>query len=505
MRALLSVITLALGLSACGGGDGGSEVALRVIHASPDAPRVNFLLNGIAVRSLVDFQQGTQFNFLTAGRYDIALEAVLPVQNEKIVDLAGTSLQDGREYTAVMIGRTGDDSIDSVLLDNPLSAVGAASFRIQLLHAAPAVGAVDIFLTAATDPLAGATPLATLTYGGFSTRTELPVPVPASARRVRITAAGAADPDNSVIFDSGELTFASLDDLLAVVTQNAGAGDSPVALVINNRFVTTPVDDAGAPAEIRVVHLVPDAPALDACVDVDGIYDVAQNRFACDGTGIIPPALTYGGVTGYQRLQPDNYALVISRSDDPLAVVFPSPDLLDPPLIDPDGDPADPDDDLTTEQVAAALEVLESQQEDFTLLRARRTTILLTRLLDELIPVPVLDLARPVNTEAKLRFINGSPAAGTIDVYLLLPGGDLATASPSLVGLGLGGSVGHLSYAPQTLTVVVTKRGTKDELTRLDLALAAGGVSTFIVRDAQRPDAASTGLPVGTLVISDLT
>ncbi len=457
---LLAAALLAV-LAACGsGGDADSELAIRFLHVAPDAPRVNFLIDGNALRSLVDYRSGTPFLFLTGGHYDIAVEAIVPVANETVFELPNEPLANGLEYTVLLTGRLADDDLETLRIVNPLSEVSGGHFRLQVVHAAPDAAAVDIYLTDADALLSASTPLYTLAYRDQAPRDELP----AATLRLRVTPAG--DPD-TVLYDSGSLGFSALNDLLVVLAANTGTGTSPFSVVFNNRFTSTVVNDAASPAAIRVIHGVPDGPPLDVCADTE--LAVSGEEITCDGP-LVADALAYATRSPYAELAAAVWSLVATDDTDPAA---------NPQPVIP----------VTALALAAG----------------QRTTLLYAGLLDGSAGIALTDDTRSVYTEGRLRLVNAAPAAGIVDVWLLEPGTALADANPTLSSLSLGAQTGHLSFAPQALTLVVTSPGTEEVLATTDLTLAAGDVATVVVFDAPRPDAESTGLPIGITVFDDGT
>ncbi|MCL4720774.1 MAG: DUF4397 domain-containing protein, partial [Gammaproteobacteria bacterium] len=99
-----AVCAAALALAGCGGGgDLDNELALRVIHASPDAPAVNLLIDAAVVRAAVDYKSGTSYIYLTPRTYQLGIEALLPQGNLTVLDEA-RALAAGTQFTALVVG-----------------------------------------------------------------------------------------------------------------------------------------------------------------------------------------------------------------------------------------------------------------------------------------------------------------------------------------------------------------------------------------------------------------
>lgn len=70
---LLALATTATLLTACGGSSDNDYAYVRVLHASPDAPAVDVLVDGKAVLTNVQFQQGSGYLRVDEGARTLAL------------------------------------------------------------------------------------------------------------------------------------------------------------------------------------------------------------------------------------------------------------------------------------------------------------------------------------------------------------------------------------------------------------------------------------------------
>lgn len=255
---LVPVLLSGLLLASCGGGgDVDNEASFRVLHASPDSPPVNILVDGVTLRSGVDYQNGTDFIFVTPRAYQFGIQALRPGDDATVVD-ESVPLDADSEYTVLAIGKAASDSVEALVIRNPFEEVPAGNVRVQVVHAAPDVPAVDIYLTSEGASLPGSTPLDQLAYGEYAVDRRL---IPPGPYVLRVTPAG--DPD-SVLFDSGPLgTLGSRADLLITLVQNTTAGPSPLSVVIYSQFGHFTRLDTNTPSQLRVVNLSPDSPSLD--------------------------------------------------------------------------------------------------------------------------------------------------------------------------------------------------------------------------------------------------
>jgi len=84
------------------------------------------------------------------------------------------------------------------------------------------------------------------------------------------------------------------------------------------------------------------------------------------------------------------------------------------------------------------------------------------------------------------RFLNQAPKTGAVDVYMIPAGVALADAVPLVTDLPVGGTAGYISFASQTVTMVITPTGlTKPSYTSTPITLIGGEVRTVLIMDTQ--------------------
>jgi len=84
------------------------------------------------------------------------------------------------------------------------------------------------------------------------------------------------------------------------------------------------------------------------------------------------------------------------------------------------------------------------------------------------------------------RFLNQAPKTGAVDVYMIPAGDALADAVPLVTDLPVGGTAGYISFASQTVTMVITPTGlTKPSYTSTPITLIGGEVRTVLIMDTQ--------------------
>lgn len=244
--ALTSAFIAATLLVGCGSDsdddDDAGQSYLRVLHASPDAPNVDVLIDGTAVLTDVAYQQGSGYLTLEEGQREVALR----VHGTDTIALSATlSFDEDGYYSA--IAQNVVASLELEVLDDT-ERYNNGTTDVTVVHASPSAGNVDIFVTAAEADLPATPTLSDVAFDANATLAD----VAAADYQVRITANGGT----TVVYDSGTLPIAS--DVTTVAV-NSAKGASPVTLLAWGSSVTPVLDNT---AEVRIVHAV-DAVTVD--------------------------------------------------------------------------------------------------------------------------------------------------------------------------------------------------------------------------------------------------
>lgn len=238
-------------LVACGGNDNDSDSKdavkkdsetskdasyVRVLHASPDAPNVDILVDGVEVLNDVAYQQGSGYLQVDAGARDVSIRVsgTETIALEASFDLAA----DG--YYSV-IAQNQVASLEFEVLDDTTKQNNGTT-DVTVVHASPTAGNVDVYVSADGAELPD---LATLADVPFDVNAALEN-VASADYQVRITGAGS----DEVLYNSSTLPVSG--DVTAVAV-NSTKGVSPVSLLIWTNSVTAVLD---ATAEVRIVHAV---------------------------------------------------------------------------------------------------------------------------------------------------------------------------------------------------------------------------------------------------------
>ena len=446
----LSFIAAILGLAACGGDGGISQppvqapapdtFRIQVLHASPDAPAVDVLVNGSTAISGLDYKQGSGAASLDVGSFDIQVDGITPDGPVTVIGPANLTFAKDMFYSIVAVGDVAN--IEPVILEQPDGVIMAGNAQLRILHAAPLAPQVDVFATVPGADLTADSPI-----GSFSFKEDLgPIQVPAGDYQIRVTLPN--DP-GTVVFDSGTIALQDGDDFLVAAVENTTTGLAPISLTVLNATDSFEIQDIDTPADLRVVHASPDAPAVDIVVNDNFMQPLV-------------PGITFPDFTEFLSVPPADYNVKV----------------------------VEPNSGLTPIDIGLALDAANSY-----------TVIALDTLAGGNITALVTaDDSRRVATEAKVRLIHASPTAGDVDIWVTAEGADITAQAPTLVAVSLGANTGFLSLAPGTYDVNIATTGTTTAAISVTVTVDAGGIYTAIARDAE---GGSGGLPLGLILLDD--
>jgi hypothetical protein len=275
---------------------------LRVIHLSPDAPAVDVWVNedAVAVDNL-SFGEGTDYLSVDAGTYDFFVSPTGGLPEDSVIDIWAAMLMDKKSYTVVAYDSLA--TIKTLVLEDDESALAAGNIRVRAIHTAAGVGEVDIW----SIPAMGVPSLIyeNVGFGGAGTYLDLP----AGALTLGFDVDDDAMPD--LIFDVPALAAGTVANVFAV---SDAMGVYLLAQMKDGSVVRIDPRDAPAQAELRVVHLSPDAPAVD-------VYAGTETLLVSD--------LAFNEGTPYLSVDEGTYTINVSATGTPASeAVLTAPDLL---------------------------------------------------------------------------------------------------------------------------------------------------------------------------------
>ncbi|QLE87301.1 DUF4397 domain-containing protein [Shewanella sp. Scap07] len=448
------VLTAALALTGCSDDDDNSSTPapdpapapapaemsmVRVIHASADAPMVNVTANDAELLTDVDYAMSSGLLSVESATYAIAVNAQLPSGETATVLSADLMAEADMEYTAVAVGSVAGESLDLALIANATSDIAAGYTRVQVLHGTVGVGLVDVYVTELDADISDMAPTLSVDYMDNTDQLE----IMAGDYQVRITVADQKD----VVYDSGAVTLAAETDYLLTAITNVWSGNSPVALLAALPEGQALIQDKNAGADLRVIHAVADAPAVDVFLDGSDMPAVDM--------------LSFGEVTGYLNVPEGEHTVTVAADADNSVVV-----------ID-------------------AAEVMLDQGMSY-------SALAIGSLGDEIMPWVLMDSPRRVATAAKLNIAHASFSAGNVDIYLTATD-DISDAAPALSDVPFMAASGALAVAAGDYVVSVTPHDSKDvAIGPLSVSLMAGGIYSVAAVDA-----AGGGTPLGVILMDD--
>ena len=462
VRWLISLAPLALG--ACGGDDHyypnhispppGTYANLQVINTSWDAPPMNVILDGKPFITHLDYGQGTGEQPITPTKHTLVVQIETPGAPTTIIGPMTLDASANMDYVVAVEGYVGDHTVTAVVLPHQLAVVPAQSVRIQVLNTL-IDGPLEVYLTAPGANLSSSALLGTAPYEGSVGPTE----VSAGEWEIRMTQSYGASPSDVVeIYDSGPITLEGGTDLAISLLANS----LPVACVVGTCAIRPPVlsavdalgkitwlpENANSGGALRIVHDSPDAPALG--VTTNGNL-----------TTPLVATIAYSDATGY-----DGY---LTPGFNDLAVA--------------------PASNLSDVLATQTIEVRPNSAH----------TLYVLGPLARLFAFVTFDDYRSYATQARLRFIQGSPSATLVDVYLTASGTGIEHTTPTYAAVPFAADTGFVSYAQGIYDLTVTHAGSKTPIIGpIATWLDDGGISTVVVRDAP-----GGGPPYGLIELDD--
>jgi hypothetical protein len=442
-RGLLIAIA-AIAFAGCGGDDHdynpaylspppGTYANLQVVNTSVDAPPMDIILDGQPFVTHLDYGQGTGEQSITVGSHSLVVQIETPGAPTTVIGPTTLDAAANMDYVVAVEGSVGSiqsPGLSLVTSPHELAVVPAQSTRIQVLNAYSAP--IVVYLTAPGADLSSSTPLGTVSPGGSLSPTE----VAAGESELQIAVPGAPF---SVSYDSGPIDLQGGTDLVfSALTPYYLPYVFPPCCIVSVSAVDAFGNNAwpNAGTALRVVNDAADAPAL--AVTANGNL-----------TTPIVATLAYEGSTGYLSVggPPGAYDLAIT----------PASNLSD---------------------------VLANQTVD--LKAGESYSLFALGPLARIVPFITRDNYRGYSTQARLRFIQGSPSAQVVDVYLEPVGpGTARSASPSYAAMPFATDTGFVSYAQGAYMLSVAPAGSSTSIIGpVPVNLNNGQVITIIARDA---------------------
>jgi hypothetical protein len=189
------------------------------VHASPDAPNVDVLVDNAEVLDNVPYRGFSDYLDVSTGTRNLKVRAA---NTTSVVIDANAPLVAGNAYTVLATGRVAN--IAPLILEDNLTNPAAGNIKLRLVHGSPTAGNVDIYVTAPTADLATTQPtLSNVAFRAASAYLE----VPAGTYRVRITTTGT----KTVAIDVNNVTLTA-GQIRTAVAVDAPGGGAPLGAIL---------------------------------------------------------------------------------------------------------------------------------------------------------------------------------------------------------------------------------------------------------------------------------
>ncbi|MGE3631558.1 MAG: DUF4397 domain-containing protein, partial [Sandaracinaceae bacterium] len=237
------------------------DTGIRVVHLSPDAPRIDVFVDdeGPVVDSFAFTEASSTFAVLP-GNHSLSISAAGRGIEDAVISLDRLNVTDGERITAFAFGPLSDLSAGSI--EDSTDGLSTGNVRLRIVHTGYGVGAVDVYAVGddgGLDRLVDG-----LRYGNASDPIDVP-PEPFTAG-IDVDGDGAPDLSYSVpALPAGQVVnvFATVDS------------DGAVFLLAQLPGGATARLDA-ASQRLRVLHLSPDAPAVIPVLEGDALSEAIE-------------------------------------------------------------------------------------------------------------------------------------------------------------------------------------------------------------------------------------
>ena len=216
------VLGTALFTTACGND---ARARIRVVHASPDAPNVDVLLDKKVVLTNVAYQTASPYLTIKAGQHTATVN---PTGSSSPVITAQATFAGRTDTTILAVGKvagTGDQALTALLAVDNNTPPSSGNVKIRVIHASPSAGNVDIYVTAPAAALTTPT-LANVPYKTISSYLS----VPAGAYEIRVFPAGSPTTGTPVIDAAATFTAGQIRTVVALDANPTGSAFTAIIL-----------------------------------------------------------------------------------------------------------------------------------------------------------------------------------------------------------------------------------------------------------------------------------
>ena len=265
---------------------------LRVVHASPDAPAVDVMVENETVLSNVSFGAVSDYLTLSAGTYNVTIAS--SGNNSTTVFEGEVTLEPRTTTPLAASGEISEEHstvFEPVFYDDSAFTPGENESAIRVIHLSPDAPPVDV--TAGNGSVVLADNISYQDAGDYMT-------VPAGNYTAEIRVATAENNGTIVATENVSLEEGTAYSALAMgyVTPSEAPAFTPFEVVATEDATSTvhlPSDEF--PSAVRVTHLSPDAPAVDVT--------------AGNGSVVLADNVSFEETSEYVTVPPGDYTVEI--------------------------------------------------------------------------------------------------------------------------------------------------------------------------------------------------
>jgi hypothetical protein len=456
-------LALAVGLASCKkvlNNNDEDTMHTRMVNLIEDSPTVQYKIEDTVVASAT-YQTLSAFNSARTGSHTISFGAIRPASlvsgdTTDPIALGGTFTQNyakDTDYTIFAYGTLADVKTTMIEVPSKQDDLKDDFIEIAFVDAAPNVGSIDVLITAPEGNVTTPESQGTLTLGGKTSTRSMQL-----FRRADVTDTTASlftdltievrdSATGATLLQSAKIRVTEQTRVLFAVTKNLGPGPSPVQLV-GIDGVTGTYTDPNDQAQVRLVHVSPDTPALNIIRASALQTPIASN-------------IAFGARSDYVSVANGDVDLIAQPADASTSVLLFLEEFTAAPGLS---------------YSAYAIGPLASVDAQM-----------------------VADDRRKVPTQAKFRFLNAAPSqsgADGLDIYVTLPGQaldfdstddkDTTDDAPQFLR---GGAVLYKAltdstiYKGGTYQVRIMAAGTSRIVLDTTITLTEGAVQTYVIDD----------------------
>jgi hypothetical protein len=462
-----------LALTGCSNDDD-DKAKIRVIHASPDAPAVNVLLDNSTAITSLDYAESSGFQTINAGFRDVTVEALIPGGNLNVISVPDFPLAKDSRNTVIAVDNTA--SIEAFVAEESAASPASDEVAVAVVHASPDAQAVDVYVTAPGTDVSDPNVQPNFTFDFKDPAVDAGA-LPAATYDITVTATGT----KTVAYNISDVDlspFAGQKLLIAAVSTTSATNKeaSPIKLLVATDDAQVVLLDEDTVAGARVVHLSPDADTA-----ANGPVEVLASSVSL-------------GITSLELIDSFSYTEVAPPvGNPPLPVTTDGSFVLVPPADDFIFDVAVDEGGI----VFTSNEIALGQGTEYTVIAAGLVSA-----------EPAFDLLitedsnRSIITQATVKVVHGAPAAGSVSVYVT-PAGDFSkddvenglAGAPLLENFEFGTITDYVAVPPGDYDIRVVPDALGVAAINVEAAtLPAGVVATVIARQPNDPGSPS-GLP----------